>query len=32
MTKFIGALSDVGIAKEASRGTAESSATFYLPK
>lgn len=32
MTKFIGRLADVGIAKEAVRGTAESSATFYLPK
>lgn len=32
MTKFIGALSDVGIAKEATRGTAESSVTFWIPK
>lgn len=32
MTKFIGRLADIGIAKEAVRGTAESSATFYLPK
>lgn len=32
MSKFIGRLVDVGIAKEASRGTAESSATFFLPK
>lgn len=32
MTKFIGRQADVGIAKEASRGTAETSATFYLPK
>jgi len=32
MTKFIGRLSDFGIAKEAVRGTAEATATFYLPK
>jgi hypothetical protein len=32
MTKFIGRLADIGIAKEASRGTAESSVDFYLPK
>lgn len=32
MTKFIGALADVGIAKETVRGTPESSATYYLPK
>lgn len=32
MSKFIGRIADVGIAKEASRGTAESAATFYLPK
>lgn len=32
MTKFIGALVDVGIKKEAVRGTAETSADFYLPK
>ncbi len=32
MSKFIGRLVDVGIAKEASRGTAESAATFWLPK
>ncbi len=32
MTKFIGALADVGIKKEAVRGTAETSADFYLPK
>ncbi len=32
MTKFIGRLADIGIAKEASRGTAESAASFWLPK
>ena len=32
MSKFIGALANIGIAKEAVRGTAETSATFYLPK
>lgn len=32
MSKFIGRLADIGIAKEASRGTAESAATFWLPK
>lgn len=32
MTKFIGRLVDFGIAKETSRGTAESAATFYIPK
>ena len=32
MTKFIGRLADIGIAKEASRGTAETSVDFYLPK
>lgn len=32
MTKFIGRIADIGIAKETTRGTAESSATFYLPK
>lgn len=32
MSKFIGRLADIGIAKEASRGTAESSVDFYLPK
>ncbi|TFH72390.1 hypothetical protein E3V39_12480 [Gammaproteobacteria bacterium LSUCC0112] len=32
MAKFIGRLADVGIAKEASRGTAEASADFWLPK
>jgi hypothetical protein len=32
MSKFIGRLADIGIAKEAVRGTAESAATFYLPK
>lgn len=30
--KFIGRISDFGIAKEASRGTAESAADFWLPK
>lgn len=32
MTKFIGALANVGVAKEAVRGTAETSATFWIPK
>lgn len=32
MSKFIGRTADVGIKKEAVRGTAETSATFYLPK
>ena len=32
MTKFIGRLADIGIAKEASRGSAEASVDFYLPK
>lgn len=32
MSKFIGALADIGIAKETVRGTPESAATFYLPK
>lgn len=32
MSKFIGRLVDFGIAKEATRGTAESSVDFYLPK
>lgn len=32
MSKFIGRLADIGIAKEASRGTAESVASFWLPK
>lgn len=32
MAKFIGRLADIGIAKETTRGTAESAATFYLPK
>lgn len=32
MTKFIGRLVDIGIAKEAVRGTAEASVDFYLPK
>lgn len=31
MTKFIGALANIGIAKEAVRGTAETAATFYIP-
>jgi hypothetical protein len=30
--KFIGRIADIGIAKETTRGTAESAATFYLPK
>ena len=32
MTKFIGRKADFGIAKESVRGTAEASATFYIPK
>ena len=32
MSKFIGRLADFGIAKEAVRGTAETAATFYVPK
>lgn len=32
MTKFIGRLADIGIAKEAVRGTAETTASFFLPK
>lgn len=32
MPKFIGRTADVGIAKETSRGTAETSADFWLPK
>jgi hypothetical protein len=32
MSKFIGRLVDIGIKKETTRGTAESTATFYLPK
>lgn len=32
MSKFIGALANIGFAKEATRGTAESSATFWFPK
>lgn len=32
MAKFIGRTADFGIAKETTRGTAESAATFYLPK
>lgn len=32
MSKFIGRLADIGIAKESVRGTAESAATFWLPK
>ena len=32
MGKFIGRLADIGIAKEGTRGTAESSAAFWLPK
>lgn len=31
MTKFIGALANIGIAKETVRGTPESAATFYIP-
>lgn len=32
MTKFIGRLADIGIAKETVRGTARASADFFLPK
>lgn len=32
MSKFIGRMADIGIAKEAARGTAETSATYWLPK
>lgn len=32
MTKFIGRTADIGVAKEAVRGTAESTADFWLPK
>lgn len=32
MSKFIGRLADIGIKKETTRGTAESTATFWLPK
>jgi len=32
MAKFIGRLADIGIAKEASRGSAEASVDFWLPK
>lgn len=32
MSKFIGALANIGIAKEASRGTGEASASFWIPK
>jgi hypothetical protein len=32
MAKFIGRTADVGIAKEASRGTPQASATYWLPK
>lgn len=32
MTKFIGRLADIGIAKETTRGTVETTATFWLPK
>ncbi|MEP2085071.1 MAG: phage tail tube protein [Bauldia litoralis] len=32
MGKFIGRLADIGITKEAVRGTAETTATFWLPK
>lgn len=32
MSKFIGRLADIGIKKETTRGTAETSATFWLPK
>lgn len=32
MSKFIGRIADIGIAKEGTRGTAESSATFWIPK
>jgi hypothetical protein len=32
MAKFIGRLADIGIRKEGTRGTAEATASFYLPK
>lgn len=32
MSKFIGRLADIGIKKETTRGTPETSATFWLPK
>lgn len=32
MSKFIGRLADIGIAKETTRGTAETTASFWLPK
>lgn len=32
MAKFIGRLVDIGIKKEAARGTAETTATFWIPK
>jgi hypothetical protein len=32
MAKFIGRLADIGIAREGTRGTAEASADFWLPK
>lgn len=32
MTKFIGRLVDIGIAAETTRGTAEDSATYWIPK
>lgn len=32
MSKFIGRLADIGIKKEAVRGTAETTASFWLPK
>jgi hypothetical protein len=32
MAKFIGRLADIGIAREGTRGTGESSADFWLPK
>lgn len=32
MSKFLGRLADIGIAKEAVRGTAETTATFWIPK
>lgn len=32
MSKFIGRTADIGIAKEAVRGTAETAATYWLPK
>ncbi|MER0170351.1 MAG: hypothetical protein DU489_07055 [Nitrosomonas sp.] len=32
MSKFIGRLADVGIAKESVRGTAETTASYWLPK